>query len=205
MMKPKTWLWLLLFGSLWGVFEVAGGEILYEHRVAHASVYLSVWAYFMLAMARGIVNRPGSSTLVGSFATLFKLANASPNFCHLAAIFILGLTFDAFASILMGKDRHELARIGTVSFFCIFVERTAFALIATYIIRYERWVRGGIPMIQSHILLGGSYVALAAIVLAPLGYWIGINGLTRIERRPRLAYSGIIAALVVCWTLVRIA
>ncbi|MFH1941210.1 MAG: hypothetical protein ABIL68_03825 [bacterium] len=205
MIKPKHWLWLVLFGSLWGLVEVGAGEILYEYRVPHASVYLSIWAYFMLAMARGVINRPGSSTIVGSFATLFKLVNASPNFCHLVAIFIIGLTFDAFASILMRKERHTLVRVGMTGFFSIFIERTAFALIAAYIVRYERWIRGGIPMILRHIFVSGSLTALAAIALVPLGYWIGVHAISQMERRPRLAYSGIIAALVLCWTLIRIA
>jgi len=41
--------WLLLFGSLWGMSEVAIGGVLYNKNVPYASVWLSAWAFFVLA------------------------------------------------------------------------------------------------------------------------------------------------------------
>ena len=91
MRNPKNWLWLILFGSLWGINEVVMGEVLSASEVPHFSVLLTVIAIFMLAIARGIVNKPGSSTVIGVIAVLFKLANAAPFHCHLLGIFMVGV------------------------------------------------------------------------------------------------------------------
>jgi hypothetical protein len=37
----------------------------------------------------------------------------------------------------------------------------------------ERWIDGGSQMAFDHIVRGGSVVAVAALLLAPLGFWIG--------------------------------
>ena len=67
----KNWLWLLLFGSLWGIGEVIAGGVLYRETVPYASVWLIAWALFVLAVGRrGVLNKPGSSTVVGAFASV---------------------------------------------------------------------------------------------------------------------------------------
>lgn len=96
MRNIRSWVWLFLFGSLWGICEVLAGEGLLGKEVPYASVWLSAWAFLVLAVARGVVNKLGSSTAVGAIAAIFKLVNAAPFFCHLLGIFMLGLAFDVF-------------------------------------------------------------------------------------------------------------
>ena len=79
----KNWAWLFLFGSLWGINEVIFGKILFKDSMLFATVWLAAWAFFMLAIARGVLNKPGSSTVIGIFAVIFKLANTAPCFCHI--------------------------------------------------------------------------------------------------------------------------
>lgn len=201
MRNPKNWVWILLFGSLWGISEVIGGEAFYRNNVPHASVWLSAWAFFVLAMGRGLVNKPGSSTAIGGIAALYKLINAAPFFCHLLGIFFLGLTFDVFASVLIKKERKKsfwCALSGAISAYSGYA---LFALVITYIVRYDPWVTGGWPKVSDHIFIGGSYAASTALLAVPLGYWLGANGWVVAKRRPGWAYAGALVALVVLWTL----
>ena len=61
MKKFRPILWLFLFGSIWGMNEVFLGEILYTNEVQHSSVILTVMALFLLAVSRGMIDKPGHS------------------------------------------------------------------------------------------------------------------------------------------------
>jgi hypothetical protein len=204
MKNYKNWLWFLLFGSLWGLSEVIVGEALWAKSLPYASVLLSAWALLMLAMGRGIVNVPGSSTTIGAFAALFKLVNAAPFFCHLLGIFALGLVFDIASSLLMKRARKFSFRSLLTGILSAYGGYALFALLITYVIRYDVWTRGGLPKVLHHIFISGSYAALTGLVAVPLGFWVGINGGVFAERRPRWAYTGALVALAIIWTLGRI-
>jgi len=197
----KNWLWFLLFGSIWGIAEVTVGEGLFGNEIPHASVLLSAWALFILAVARGVVNEPGSSTAVGAFAALFKLANAPPFYCHLLGIFFLGLTFDLFSSVLMGKERKIIWRSSLSGVLSAYNGYALFALMITYVVRYSYWTAGGLKKVLDHIFVSGSLVAVISIAVVPLGYWIGIKGEIFSEQRSRWAFGGAIAALALLWSL----
>ncbi len=205
MRNPKNWVLLLFFGSLWGIMEIVGGEILRKNNIPLASVWLSAWAFFVLAIARGILNKPGSSSVIGAFAALFKLANASPYFCHLLGIFFLGLAFDVVSTLLMRHERKISFRTNISGVLSAYGGYALFALVSTYIVRDKYWVSGGLEKVLHHIFVSGSFAAMIAILLVPFGYWIGINGGIMVKRRPRWAYSGALIALVILWTLGRIA
>ena len=201
----KNWLWLLLFGSLWGIGEVIAGGVLYRDTVPYASVWLTAWALFVLAVGRGVLNKPGSSTVIGAVAVIFKLVNTGPFFCHLLGIFILGLAFDIVSTLLMKNERKISYRSSFSGAVSAYGGYALFALVVTYIVRYEYWTVEGLAKVLHHIFVSGSFAALMAIIVVPLGYWIGINGGTIAERRPRWTYAGTLVALVVLWTLGRVA
>ncbi|KPK96178.1 hypothetical protein AMJ80_01500 [bacterium SM23_31] len=200
----KLWLWLLLFGSLWGIVEVVVGEILFGYDVPYASVWLAVWALFILAVGRGVMNRAGTSTFIGAFAAVFKLVNASPNYCHLLAIFALGLIFDVFSTVLMKDNRRILLRCSLTGLLSAYGGRAFFALLSTYIMRYEHWVTGGSEYILGHIFVRGSIAALISAAVVPIGYTIGINGEITLKKHPRWAFAGSLVTSVFLWALVRI-
>ena len=201
----KNWLWLLLYGSLWGIGEVIAGGVLYRDTVPYASVWLTAWALFVLAVGRGVLNKPGSSTVIGAVAVIFKVVNTTPFFCHLLAIFLLGLAFDIASSLLMKHERKISYRSSISGAVSAYGGYALFALVITYIVRYEYWTVEGLAKVLHHIFVSGSFAALMAIIVVPLGYWIGINGGTMVERRPRWTYAGTLVALVVLWTLGRVA
>jgi hypothetical protein len=200
----RTWIWLLVFGSLWGIMEVVGGEAFFKTNVPHASVWLSAWAFFILGIARGVVNKPGTSSVVGAAAALFKLVNAAPYFCHLLGIFFIGMIFDIAASLWLKHEKKYSWRTALTGILSAYGGYTLFAVFITYIFRYRPWVAGGTPKVLNHIFVGGSWAALAAIVLIPLGLKVGMSSGVASARSPRWATAGALVALVVLWTLGRI-
>ena len=200
----KNWLWLLFFGFLWGICEVVVGETMFGQGLSFASEGLIILAVFVLAMARGVLNKPGSSTTIGLFAVIFKLAYASPFFCHLLAIFLIGLTFDIFSTVLMKYERRGIYGSSLSGLLTVYTGRTLFALIGTYIMRWEHWTTGGVAYIYEHIFIGGTFAALIAILVVPLGYSIGVNRIAVMERCPALSCAGLAMAIVCFCTFGRI-
>jgi hypothetical protein len=204
MKSARTWVWLFFFGSIWGMNEVVTGEILFKDQVVLAAVWLAAVAIFILAVARGLVNRPGTSAVIGGLAAVFKLVNAPPFYCHLLAIFLLGVGFDLAATLLIKKDRQTLFRQGLTGIIGAYAGFSLFALIITYVIRYEYWTADGGAKFVNHILVDGSITAVVSALLVPLGYRLGSSGWAVLERHPRWSSLGAAAGLVLLWTLGRV-
>ncbi len=199
MKGTKGWMWVLFFGSLWGISEVAGGGILYGNNISHSSIILAVFAFFILAVARGIINKPGSSVMIGTIAMLFKLINAGPFICHLLGIFMLGAAFDIFASFLMKKERKISWRSILTGSISAYSGYALFALTITYIVQYKYWIAVGLPKVLNHIFVSGSIAALFAAVVVPLGFMVGLKSESLSSRNPRWLYAGTLASIVIFW------
>jgi hypothetical protein len=204
MKEIRTWAWLLFFGSLWGINEIVTGESLFRNQTFLTSVWLAAGAFFILAVARGVVNRPGTSVVIAGIAAGFKLVNASPYFCHLLGIFLLGVAFDAAASLLLRGRKKAALRHSLVGVLSAYSGFSLFALIITYVIRYQYWVMGGSAKVINHIFVSGSLAAAAAAFLVPLGYRLGLVGWPALEKYPRWSFAGAAAGLILLWTLGRI-
>ena len=201
MKKFKPVMWLFLFGSIWGINEVFLGEILYRNEVQNSSVILTVMALFLLAIARGMINKPGSSALIGTFAVLFRLANTAPSYCHLLGIFVLGAIFDVFSSLLIKNKEQAPLRWGAAGMLSAFVNNAFFALSITYLFRYEYWVASGFSKVSQHIFISGSIVTVIAAFVVPLGFFAGKNGGILLDRRPRWSYAGTILGSIALWAV----
>lgn len=204
MKNPKNWLWFILFGSLWGINEVVMGEFLSASEVPHYSVLLTVIALFILAVARGIVNKPGSSTAIGTIAFLFKLVNAAPFYCHILGIFMVGVAFDVWASVLMKSEKTSTIKNGLTGILSAYSGNALFALVITYVIRYEYWMGGGLSKVLKHIFVSGSMTAALAALAVPLGFRIGMTSGTFAERTPKWTYAGTVVSIFIIWILARI-
>ncbi len=199
MKGKKSWMWLLFFGSIWGISEVAGGGILYGINISHSSIILAAFAFFILAIARGIINKPGSSVMIGTIAMLFKLINAGPFICHLLGIFMLGAAFDIFASFLMKKETKISWRSILTGSISAYSGYALFAFTITYIVQYKYWIAVGLPKVLNHIFASGSIAALLAAVVVPLGFMVGLKSESLSSRNPRWLYAGTLASIVIFW------
>jgi hypothetical protein len=200
----NRWVLLFLLGSLWGILEVLGGEAFFRNAVPRASVVLSAWGLLMLAVARAAWNRPGTSTLVGATAALFKLANAAPFYCHLFGILMVGVGFDLAATLWSRRLRPFSGRTLLTAVTAPLLGNAAFGFIITFIIRYKYWAAGGIPKVLNYVFVSGGLTALAGLILVPLGFRLGMGAESFSLRRPRLALAGAMTALVIVWTTARL-
>jgi len=169
----KNILWILVLGSVWGVAEVFGKDLLADIGVGGASIWLAAWAVLLLSIGRGIWNKIGSSTIIGLIAAAFKFAGPSTNYCHLLGIAALGVFFDIFASSLLARGRSQWWRHALVGLLTAYCARAFFVAYSVHVAQSERWVEGGTQMAFDHVVRGGSVVALATLLLAPLGFRIG--------------------------------
>lgn len=173
MITKKNILWILVLGSVWGVAEIFGKDLLADIGVDGASIWLAAWAILLLSIGRGIWNKIGSSTIIGLIAAAFKFAGPSTNYCHLLGIAALGVLFDIFASSLLARGRSQWWRHALVGLLTAYCARAFFVAYSVHVAQSERWVEGGTQMAFDHVVRGGSVVALATLLLAPLGFRIG--------------------------------
>lgn len=204
MKRPWQLVWLLFFASFWGLSEVVAGEGLYALNVPYASVFLTVWALVILSLGRGVMNKPGSSTLMGCIAALYRMVNAAPFFCHIWGIVFIGIAFDLASSLLMKRERKFFLRSSLTGISSAYLGNALFALVMIWILRSDYWIAAGLPKVIDHVFISGSLVAVAASGVVPLGHWLGrkIDGLPSL--RTRWVYSTLTLLVVALWTLVRI-
>jgi len=173
MITTRNIVLVLLLGSAWGLAEVFGRDLLAEIGVAGATIWLAVWAVLLLSLGRGLWNKIGSSTLMGLVAATFKFAGPSLFFCQLLGIAAIGLFFDLFASALLARGRDGWRRHALVGVLTVYAARVFFVGYSVFVARWDLWADGGVPMALEHIAVSGSIAAVAAGVLAPLGFRVG--------------------------------
>lgn len=196
--------WLLFFASLWGLSEVVAGEGFYTLNLPYASVFLTVWALVILSLGRGLLNKPGSSTLIGCVAALYRMVNAAPFFCHIWGIVFIGMAFDLASSFLMREGRKFFLRGSLTGITSAYSGNALFAVVMTWILRNEYWTAVGLPKVLDHVFISGSLVAAAASGIVPLGYWLGrkVDGLPTLQTR--WVYSTLTLLVFGLWALGRI-
>ncbi|MBN2245922.1 MAG: hypothetical protein JW755_08760 [Candidatus Aminicenantes bacterium] len=197
--------WFLFFGSLWGINELITGEILSAREVESTSLILTAMAIFILAVSRGLINKPGSSTLIGIIALLFKLIHVAPFYCHLAAIFLLGFIFDLFSSVLLREKRVSFLKQALNGSAAAFFNNAVFGIFMTYVFRYKYWITNGNQKMIEHILTGGSLLAFISLFFSPLGFKIGVF-LKKISlKQPAWALAASSAGSIAIWLIGRFA
>lgn len=201
LLKIKDIPWLILFGSLWGINELLTGEFLSAQNMDNASLVLSAAAVFILAASRGMINKPGSSTLVGVIAVVFKLVHVAPFYCHLAAIFILGFIFDMFASILLRKKAGSPIKQAITGSASAFSNNVLFGFLMTYVFRYSYWIIDGNQKMIRHIFIDGGLLTFLSLFLTPLGFKFGLSLKKISTRQPIWALAGSSAGAILIWIL----
>ena len=196
-MKKELIVGILFFSGLWGVSEAVLGEALYKADVAHASVVLTVIALIVLTFANVYFPQKGTATAIAACAMLYKFLNAPFFACHLLGIFLVGLCYDTALNVAKIKNR-VISAIATV-----YVSYALFALMMTYVARYEYWVQGGLGKVLSHVGVSGTIAAVACAVVVPLSGRIA-EGLKQSSAMPfglrwRLVPGGVSLLTVGLW------
>jgi len=204
MLKNKKHLiMLLLFGFIWGCLEVVFKDSLMLLNVDRTAHILTATGILILAIARIIYNKPGSSLIIGIVAAMFKVLSLDFYACQMLAIVIEAASFDLLYSYLDKRISERNPARGLIGSISAYFGFAAFAFSITYIVRYSYWVTEGISKIKDYIFVTGSYAALASFPAVLIGGWIGRKLSPRLlsleESRPVVYYSGAISLVVLCW------
>ncbi len=196
---------ILFFSGLWGISEAVLGGALYRAHVPYASAPLTVIGLVILTFARVYFPRKGTATLIAACAMLYKFLNAPFFACHLLGIVLLGICYDLLFGIAAVKNRTLSAapRPAQRAAATAYLSNGLFALMITYVFRYEYWVQGGLSKFLGHVGIGGSIAALAGAVLVPVSFRLGERLKARITMpfalRFKLAPGSISIATTALW------
>jgi len=168
-MKKEYILGILFFSGLWGISEAVLGDALYSANVPYASVPLTVIGFAVMAVAHVYFPQTGTATLIAACAMLYKFLNVPFFFCHLLGILLMGMCYDLFFSVLKIKSRSLSAAAA------VYLNYVLFALMITYLFRYEHWVQAGFAGVLQHVLISGSMAALGCAILLPVSLHFGVR------------------------------
>jgi len=166
-MNKKYILGILFFSGLWGFSEAVLGGRLYGNDVPYSSVYLTIIGLSVLTIARVYLPAVGTATAIAAFAMLYKFLNAPFFACHLLGILMMGACYDLFFNVLKLKSRAICAAL------TVYAGYALFALMITYVFRYEHWAGAGFAKIIHHIAAGGTLAALGCVVFVALSHRFG--------------------------------
>ncbi|MHC4556769.1 MAG: hypothetical protein ACYTFW_05340 [Planctomycetota bacterium] len=198
-MKKEHILGILFFGGIWGICEAVPGDALYSANVPYASVPLTVIGFVMMTIARVYFPQKGTATLIAACAMLYKFLNAPFFACHLLGILLTGLYYDLFFGVFKIKSRSLSAAAA------VYLSYASFALMITYIFRYEHWVQAGFAKVLGHIGISGSMAALGCAILVLVSLRLGEHFKANFARpfnmRLQLVPSGILALTLGLWLI----
>ena len=196
-MKKEYILGILFFSGLWGISEAVLGDALYRADVPYASVPLTVIGFVILTFARTYFPQKGTATLIAGCTMLYKFLNTPFFACHLLAIFLMGVCYDVAFGTFKIKNRSLCAVAAT------YLSYILFALMITYVFRYEHWVAAGFSKVLRHIGIGGSAAALGCAVFVPLSFRLGERLKAKFDMpfrlRLQLASGGVSAVTTGLW------
>jgi hypothetical protein len=180
-----------VLASAWGLSELIGGE----------TVILTGVGLLLLAVGRSVFNSPGTSSGMALIAVLFKSVNTSPFLCHLAGILLLGIAFDLMATLLWRDDRKRWLRAALTGVISSYLSCFLFASSMAWIFKFRTWPEGGLPLVGEYTLSSGSRGAATALVVVPLGLWIGRLLVLQAVGHPRLVLRLAVVSCLALWVL----
>jgi len=163
-MKKEYIIGILFFSGLWGISEAVLGDALYRADVPFASVSLTVIGFIILTFACVNLPQKGTATLIAVCAMLYKFLNEPFFACHLLAIFLMGVCYDLLFNVFKIKKSFFSSALVT------YLSYASFAVLITYVFRYEPWTQAGSAKVMSHIGISGSMAALGCAVFMPLSF-----------------------------------
>ena len=163
--KMKIWnkvIFILLFGTLWGVAELFGWDVLRALQVPNKSTYLYVVAFFILVFAKRIVSFPCSLFFISLVTIIYKTLGVQFFGCQAAAVMIDAIAVD-FAFHLLKRERLDDWKWRSVAAPLIsIVAFGAFGLYREFIWAAPGYIPTGFNGVWSYML----HSALPAIILS---------------------------------------
>ena len=167
-MKKEHILGILFFSALWGLSEAKLGGLLYIAGLQdYAAIPLTAVALVILTIARAYLPQLGTATLIAACAMLYKFLNTPFFACHFLGILLTGICYDLVFGVFRIKSR-ALSAVAAV-----YMSYALFAVLITYIFRYDYWVQTGLGKVLHHIGVSGTLTAVVCAALVPLSFRLG--------------------------------
>ena len=205
--KKKLILGVILFGSIWGGLEALGIDVMRRIEFHPRSPVLALVGILILATARIVIRKPGSTLAIGVIAAGFKFLGLSQVFfCQIFAVVAQAAVFDLAFSLAERKD--WLARpihLGLVGLVGSYVNYAVFSLSQAYLFANPYWTERGLSGLFSWVFTEGSYAAILSFLGITIGVSLGRKiapAFTRWQTVGEKAYSrGVLVASLGFWLL----
>jgi hypothetical protein len=187
---------IILFSGLWGLSEATLGDALYSNDVPLASVPLTIIGMASLAAARTCVPSAGVCTAVAALAMMYKFFNEPFFACHLLGILLTGMCFDAALTAAGPRSKPAAAAAA------VYTSYALFALMITYVFRYEYWQHQGPAGIARHVCLAGTLAAAGSAAAVSTVEHIGRRAgavFSAARHARRFAWGGMSLAAAALW------
>jgi hypothetical protein len=205
--KKKLILGIILFGSIWGGLEALGIDIMRKVGFHSSSPILVLIGILILATARMVIRKPGSTLAIGVIAAGFKFLGLSQVFfCQIFAVVAQAGIFDLAFSLSEKKGwlAHPI-HLGLIGLVASYVNYTVFSLSQAYVFANPYWTERGLSGLFNWVFTEGSYAAILSFLGIIIGVGLGRKiapALTRWQEIGEKAYSrGLLLVSLGFWLL----
>jgi len=204
--KKKLFIGILVFGSLWGFFEVIIGSLIADAGYPAGAYMTGFFAIPMLILSRMIFRQPGMQLGMGLVAGSLRLFNPLMG-CHICSAIAIMAEGAIFEIIFYGistdfrefKNLTMQSSIGIFSAYVLFVSGYIITQVLTPIVGGSGFFIENLIVILPKILAAGVLPALIAAVTIPIV--ISTKKLD-ISIKDRIYYPAGIVVSIFCWVAV---
>ncbi len=190
---------VLLFGSLWGLFEVSVGDFLHGYNL---SVVTAAFAIFLMSITRLKYGQPGIQLGMALVAGLLRHFNPVGTclICSSIAIIIEGLAFEIIW-VFPWKKYNTLPMkvgMGVISFYSIY----AFGYLVTQVLTplfTATFFLNDLIVVLPKIFSQAALAGLIGSVSLPLAFWV--DSLS-ISINDKFYYPATISLICICWVAI---
>jgi len=200
---------ILVFGSIWGLFESTLGGFLNMIIFPNKGAIMGGIGMAIMGAALAIYRKPAMLPGIGIVAASFKWLNSWLLFVPVSAVYIINpamaiilesLAFSLVVAFLMNRIEKNVYVGVWAAFLAGLISVTAYGYFNVYIMHAPLFERMGV----SHGVIQSVFFG----VLAPLGYVVGKKlaaiAFPSLARRP-VYYATSVAIICLCWAISAVA
>jgi len=171
--KYEELLLVLIFGAVFGVWELFGRDALRAAGIQHKSALLYGIGIMIFYASKRVAPIPGSVAAMALIATVFKAASSNFYPCQAVAVMINGLVFDIAYSRFKGRLDSNLLQRTLAAPVIVYVSYAVFAILAAFVMREGTWGADGWAGVRSYMLTAAVAASLISMATINLGYYLG--------------------------------
>jgi hypothetical protein len=209
---------ILVFGSIWGLFEATLGGFLNMIIFPNKGAIMGGIGMAIMGVALAIYRKPAMLPGIGIVAASFKWLNSWLLFVPISAVYIVNpataiflesLAFCLVVAFLMKRIEKNVYVGVWAALLAGLISVTAYGYFSVYIMDAPLFERMGVSSVPEFIASHGVIQAVFFGVLAPLGYLAGkkLSAITSpvLVHRPLYFYATSAAIICFCWGISAVA